>query len=111
MEKASGKGKTDVNELKESKGDVQAKVNDLNTQLMNNFEPDHSFRKPACTEKSGADREEGSDRGHKKTSLKMQKKQEEQQYADMKVRIQFMYENAQESYFEALFDRKVFRNF
>ena len=29
----------------------------------------------------------------------------------MKVRIQFMYENAQESYFEALFDSESFFGF
>ena len=42
LEKALEKAKQTINELKESKG------------------------KPACTEKSGADREEGSDRGHKR---------------------------------------------
>lgn len=35
LEKALEKAKQTINELKESKGDVQAKVNDLNTQLMN----------------------------------------------------------------------------
>ena len=35
LEKALEKAKQMINELKESKGDVQAKVNDLNTQLMN----------------------------------------------------------------------------
>ena len=110
LEKALEKAKQTINELKESKGDVQAKVNDLNTQLMNissritALENQLAQKNQELTEKK--DQIEDT-----KDQLEDAKKQEEQQYADMKVRIQFMYENAQESYFEALFDSESFSDF
>lgn len=110
LEKALEKAKQTINELKESKGDVQAKVNDLNTQLMNissritALENQLAQKNQELTEKK--DQIEDT-----KDQLEDAKKQEEQQYVDMKVRIQFMYENAQESYFEALFDSESFSDF
>ena len=110
LEKALEKAKQTINELKESKGDVQAKVNDLNTQLMNissritALENQLAQKNQELTEKK--DQIEDT-----KDQLEDAKKQEEQQYTDMKVRIQFMYENAQESYFEALFDSESFSDF
>ena len=92
LEKALEKAKQTINELKESKGDVQAKVNDLNTQLMNissritALENQLAQKNQELTEKK--DQIEDT-----KDQLEDAKKQEEQQYADMKVRIQFMYEN------------------
>ena len=110
LEKALEKAKQTINELKESKGDVQAKVNDLNTQLMNissritALENQLAQKNQELTEKK--DQIEDT-----KDQLEDAQKQEEQQYADMKVRIQFMYENAQESYFETLFDSESFSDF
>lgn len=110
LEKALEKAKQTISELKESKGDVQAKVNDLNTQLMNissritALENQLAQKNQELTEKK--DQIEDT-----KDQLEDAKKQEEQQYEDMKVRIQFMYENAQESYFEALFAAESFSDF
>ncbi len=110
LEKALEKAKQTINELKESKGDVQAKVNDLNTQLMNissritALENQLAQKNQELTEKK--DQIEDT-----KDQLEDAKKQEAQQYEDMKVRIQFMYENAQESYLEALFDSESFSDF
>lgn len=110
LEKALEDAKQTINELKESKGDVQEKVNDLNTQLMNissqitALENQLAQKNQELTEKK--DQIEDT-----KSQLEDAKKQEELQYADMKVRIQFMYENAQESYFEALFSSESFSDF
>ena len=110
LEKALEDAKQTINELKESKGDVQEKVNDLNTQLMNissqitALENQLAQKNQELTEKK--DQTEDT-----KSQLEDAKKQEELQYADMKVRIQFMYENAQESYFEALFSSESFSDF
>ncbi len=110
LEKALEKAKQTINGLKESKGDVQAKVNDLNAQLMNissritALENQLAQKNQELTEKKDQIEET-------KDQLEDAKKQEEQQYADMKVRIQFMYENAQESYFEALFSSESFSDF
>ena len=100
LEKALEKAKQTINELKESKGDVQAKVNDLNTQLMN-----ISSRITALENQLAQKNQELTE---KKDQIEDTK---DQQYASMKLRIQFMYENAQESYFEALFDSESFSDF
>lgn len=110
LEKQLEKAKQTIKELKESKGDVQAKVNELNTQLMNissqitSLENQLAQKNQELTEKK--DQIEDT-----KAELEDAKKREEQQYADMKVRIQFMYENAQDSYLEALFSSESFSDF
>lgn len=94
LEKELAAAQDTIKDLKESKGNVEEKVSELNRQLIN-----ISAR---ITELENQLTEKSEDIASAQEELEDAKKQEEKQYEDMKVRIQFMYENGQTSYLEAL---------
>lgn len=94
LEKELAAAQETIKDLKESKGDVEGKVSELNRQLIS-----ISAR---ITELENQLAEKNEDITNAQEELEEAKEQEEKQYEDMKVRIQFMYENGQTSYLEAL---------
>ena len=95
LEKALKEAQGTIEDLKDSKGDIESKGNRLNQQLI-----DISAR---ITDLENQLTAKSEDIQETKDVFAGAKKREAQQYADMKVRIQFMYENGQTSYLEALF--------
>ena len=87
-----------IQDLKNSQGDVEEKVAELNQQLIN-----ISAR---ITDLENQLAQKSQDIVNTQAELELAKQQETQQYEDMKVRIQFMYENGQESYLETLLSAK-----
>lgn len=83
-----------IRDLKDSQGDVEEKVAELNQQLIN-----ISAR---ITELENELAEKSQDILDTQAELEVAKQQENQQYEDMKTRIQFMYENGQDTYLETL---------
>lgn len=83
-----------INDLKESKGNIEEKVAELNTQLMNISSKITSLE-TQLTEKS-------NEILNARTELEDAKAAASKQYEDMKIRIQYMYENSQENYAEML---------
>ena len=83
-----------IRDLKDSQGDVEEKVAELNQQLIN-----ISAR---ITELENELAEKSQDILDTQAELEVAKQQETQQYEDMKTRIQFMYENGQDTYLETL---------
>lgn len=83
-----------IRELKDSQGDIEQKVTELNQQLIN-----ISAR---ITELENELTEKSQDILDTQAELEVAKQQETQQYEDMKTRIQFMYENGQDTYLETL---------
>lgn len=94
LEKELAAAQETIKDLKESKGSVEEKVSELNRQLIS-----ISAR---ITELENQLTEKSEDIADAQEELEAAKEQEEKQYEDMKVRIQFMYENGQSSYVEAL---------
>ena len=94
LEKALKEAQSTIEDLKDSKGDIESKVTELNQQLI-----DISAR---ITDLENQLTAKSEDIQETKDELAGAKEREAQQYADMKVRIQFMYENGQTSYLEAL---------
>ena len=94
LEKALKEAQGTIEDLKDSKGDIESKVTELNQQLI-----DISAR---ITDLENQLTAKSEDIQETKDELAGAKEREAQQYADMKVRIQFMYENGQTSYLEAL---------
>lgn len=92
-----------IKDLKESKGNIEDKVTELNQQLMN-----ISAR---ITELENQLTEKSQDILQTQKELEAAKQQEMEQYEDMKVRIQFMYENGQTSYLEVLLSSKSIADF
>lgn len=92
-----------IKDLKESKGNVEEKVAELNQQLI-----DISAR---ITELENQLTEKSEDIIEAQADLAAAQQQEAQQYADMKVRIQFMYENGQASYLETLLSSRDISEF
>ena len=90
-------------DLKDSKGDIESKVTELNQQLI-----DISAR---ITDLENQLTAKSEDIQETKDELAGAKEREAQQYADMKVRIQFMYENGQTSYLEALLSSRNISEF
>lgn len=95
LEKELKKAQETINELKESKGNVEEKVSELNQQLIQ-ISARITELENQLTQKSEAI-------VNTQAELDTAKQQVESQYADMKVRIQFMYENGHSSYMDALF--------
>ena len=93
LEKALKEAQGTIEDLKDSKGDIESKVTELNQQLI-----DISAR---ITDLENQLTAKSEDIQETKDELAGAKEREAQQYADMKVRIQFMYENGQTSYLEA----------
>ncbi len=83
-----------IQDLKESKGDTEERVEELNRHLM-----DISARITELENELAAKSEEIVDA---KEQLAVAQEKARKQYEDMKIRIQFMYENGQGSYFDAL---------
>ena len=94
LEKELQNAKNTIKDLKDSKGDVEAKVSQLNSQLI-----DISSRITTLENQLTAKNNEIL---NTQEQLEEAKEQESQQYEDMKVRIQFMYENSNQTYLEAL---------
>lgn len=103
MEKALKEAQSTIEDLKDSKGDIESKVTELNQQLI-----DISAR---ITDLENQLTAKSEDIQETKDELAGAKEREAQQYADMKVRIQFMYENGQTSYLEALLSSRNISEF
>lgn len=87
-----------VADLKESKGNVEEKLAALNTRLMNISE--------RITVLEGQLEEKNRDISETQEELEEAKRVQAQQYEDMKLRIQFMYENSQTTYLQLLLEAK-----
>jgi len=87
-----------VSDLKESKGNVEEKLAALNTRLMNISE--------RITTLEGQLEEKNQDISETQDELEAAKQVQNQQYEDMKLRIQFMYENSQTTYMQLLLEAK-----
>ena len=103
LEKALKEAQSTIEDLKDSKGDIESKVTELNQQLI-----DISAR---ITDLENQLTAKSEDIQETKDELAGAKEREAQQYADMKVRIQFMYENGQNSYLEALLSSRNISEF
>ena len=103
LEKALKEAQGTIEDLKDSKGDIESKVTELNQQLI-----DISAR---ITDLENQLTAKSEDIQETKDELAGAKESEAQQYADMKVRIQFMYENGQTSYLEALLSSRNISEF
>jgi len=103
LEKALKEAQSTIEDLKDSKGDIESKVTELNQQLI-----DISAR---ITDLENQLTAKSEDIQETKDELAGAKEREAQQYADMKVRIQFMYENGQTSYLEALLSSRNISKF
>ena len=82
----------------ESKGNVEEKLAALNTRLMNISE--------RITALEGQLEEKNRDISETQEELEEAKQVQTQQYEDMKLRIQFMYENSQTTYLQLLLEAK-----
>lgn len=87
-----------VADLKETKGNVEEKLAALNTRLMNISE--------RITALEGQLEEKNRDISETQEELEEAKQVQTQQYEDMKLRIQFMYENSQTTYLQLLLEAK-----
>ena len=103
LEKVLKEAQGTIEDLKDSKGDIESKVTELNQQLI-----DISAR---ITDLENQLTAKSEDIQETKDELAGAKEREAQQYADMKVRIQFMYENGQTSYLEALLSSRNISEF
>ena len=103
LEKALKEAQSTIEDLRDSKGDIESKVTELNQQLI-----DISAR---ITDLENQLTAKSEDIQATKDELAGAKEREAQQYADMKVRIQFMYENGQTSYLEALLSSRNISEF
>ena len=103
LEKALKEAQSTIDDLRDSKGDIESKVTELNQQLI-----DISAR---ITDLENQLTAKSEDIQETKDELAGAKEREAQQYADMKVRIQFMYENGQTSYLEALLSSRNISEF
>ena len=103
LEKALKEAQSTIEDLRDSKGDIESKVTELNQQLI-----DISAR---ITDLETQLTAKSEDIQETKDELAGAKEREAQQYADMKVRIQFMYENGQTSYLEALLSSRNISEF
>lgn len=103
LEKELAQVQETIKDLKESKGDVEDKVAELNQQLIS-ISARITELENQLAEKSEAILEAQEE-------LVAAQEQETKQYEDMKVRIQFMYENSQSSYLEALFSARDLSEF
>lgn len=94
LENELKKTKETIEALRNEKGDIQEKVRELNAQLVG-----ISAR---ITELENELTEKSEDIVDAQKELEAAMELEAQQYEDMKVRIQFMYENSQTSYLDVL---------
>jgi murein DD-endopeptidase MepM/ murein hydrolase activator NlpD len=110
LEKELAAAQQSIEELKESKDDVQDKVAELNQQLLHISErittlenqlADKNNEIVSAQQQLADAKEELSET---KEALEEAQEEKEKQYEDMKVRIQYMYENGQTSYVQMLFE-------
>lgn len=87
-----------VADLKESKGNVEGKLAELNARLINISE--------RITALEGQLEEKNRDISLTRDELEEAKQVQAQQYEDMKLRIQFMYENSRTTYMQLLLEAK-----
>lgn len=103
LQKQKEEAESNVKDLENQKEDVEGSINDLNSQLssinadINQLEEDIAAKEEEIEE---AD-----------VKLQESEEQEKQQYEAMKVRIQYMYENGNESLVEMLFSAKSITDF
>lgn len=103
LERALAAAQQTIKDLKESKGNIEDKVAELNQQLL-----DISAR---ITDLENQLTEKSQDILQAQEELEAAKQRETEQYEDMKVRIQFMYENGQTSYLEVLLSAESIADF
>ena len=103
LEKALKEAQDTIADLKESKGNIESKVAELNQQLIN-----ISARITDLENQLVAKSQDILDT---QEELETAKETEAQQYEDMKMRIQFMYENGQDSYLEVLLSSRDISEF
>ena len=103
LERALALAQQTIRDLKASQGDIQSKVAELNRQLL-----EISAR---ITELENQLTEKSEDILATQVELEAARQREMQQYADMRVRIQFMYENRQTSYLDALLSAQDISDF
>ena len=94
LENELKRAKETIEALRNEKGDIQGKVKELNAQLVR-----ISAR---ITELENELTKKSEDIVAAQKELEAAMEREAQQYEDMKVRIQFMYENSQTSYLDVL---------
>ena len=100
LEQELARAEETIRELKNTQGDIQDKVSELNGQLLNISERITSLENQLA-EKNQELSETQEQIEQTQEKLADARADEKQQYEDMKVRIQFMYENGQNSYLEA----------
>lgn len=110
LERELEKAKQTVQELKNTKGDVQQKVAQLNSQLVGISQRITSLEKQ-LEQKNIELADKNEEIKRTEGQLVDAQAQERQQYEDMKVRMQFIYENAQSSYLELMFASKDISEF
>ena len=98
LEKQLKDAKKLISELKDSKGDVEDKVEELNNELI-----DISAR---ITTLENQLAEKSTEIADAETQLAQAEDEKQKQYEDMKLRIQYMYENSQSGYLEQLLDSR-----
>ena len=103
LEKALKEAQSTIEDLRDSKGDIESKVTELNQQLI-----DISAR---ITDLENQLTAKSEDIQETKDELAGAKEREAQQYADMKVRIQFMYENGSTPVWQMLAEAESFSDF
>lgn len=103
LERELAEAQKTIKTLKESKSDVEDKVAELNKQLI-----EISSR---ITNLENQLLEKGEDIVDAQEELEEAKQRKDKQYEDMKVRIQFMYENGQDSYLETLLSSRNIAEF
>lgn len=103
LEKELAEAQKTIKSLKESKGDVEDKVAELNKQLIEISSRIANLENQLV--------EKGEDIVATQEELEEAKQRKDKQYEDMKVRIQFMYENGQDTYLEALLSSRNIAEF
>ncbi len=103
LEKSLKKAQELIDTLENSQGDVEESIRNLNSQLVDISAQITSLEND-LTQKS-------NDIISTQEELTAAQETERIQYADMKVRIQFMYENSTESYMEMLLSANSFSEF
>lgn len=103
LEKELKEAQQTIQDLKGTKGNIESKVAELNQQLMN-----ISARITGLENQLA---EKSDEIVQAKEDLEKSRRIEEKQYEDMKVRIQYMYENGQSNYLDALLSTQNISDF
>ncbi len=103
LEQALEDAKGVISELKDSRGSVEARIGELNNELMDISSRIESLER-RLAEKNGEIAEAKED-------LAAAREDQKKQYEDMKVRIQFMYENGISTYIDALLSTRDIAGF